>query len=119
MAAVVVPDPHRLDLSAERAAPAPVQAYEFGWGTDVQGLGSCHALELAFVFDTLAEATPMVGQSAPQHLADEMHRAWVSFARDGEPGWGPWTPHKQAVMTFDATSEVAHAPRATELALWQ
>ncbi len=104
---------------AAHAAGGTVHAYEFGWGTDVQGLGSCHALELAFVFDTLAEATPMVGESPPQHLADEMHRAWVSFARDGEPGWGPWTPHKQAVMTFDATSEMAYAPRATELALWE
>ncbi len=28
----------------------------------------------------------------PQQLADEMHQAWVSFGREGDPGWPPWTP---------------------------
>ena len=44
--------------AAQHAAGGTVHAYEFGWPTPVQGLGACHALELAFVFDTLAEATP-------------------------------------------------------------
>jgi para-nitrobenzyl esterase len=60
----------------------------------------------------------MAGQTAPQHLADEMHRAWVAFGRDGSPGWAPWTPDDRAVMTFDATSELAVGPRSDELALW-
>ena len=104
--------------AAQHAAGGTVHAYEFGWATSVLGLGACHALELAFVFDTLAEATPMVGDGAPQPLAVEMHRAWVSFARDGAPGWRPWTPDEQAVMTFDVASELVYAPRAAELALW-
>jgi para-nitrobenzyl esterase len=104
--------------AAQRAARGTVHAYEFAWPTPVQGLGACHALELAFVFDTLVEATAMVGDSAPQHLADEVHRAWVAFARDGEPGWQPWTPEERSVMVFDAASELTHAPRDAELALW-
>lgn len=104
--------------AAQHAAGGTVHAYEFGWPTTVLGLGACHALELAFVFDTLAEGTPMVGDAAPQHLADEMHRAWVAFGRDGAPGWQPWTPDERAVMIFDAASELAFAPRDDELVLW-
>ncbi len=104
--------------AAQHAAGGTVHAYEFAWPTPVQGLGACHALELAFVFDTLAEATPMVGETAPQHLADEVHQAWASFARDGEPGWRAWTPDERSVMVFDAASELTNAPRDAELALW-
>lgn len=104
--------------AAHHAAGGTVYAYEFGWPTTVQGLGACHALELAFVFDTLAEAPAMVGDDPPQQLADETHRAWVAFARDREPGWRPWTPDERAVMVLDTESELATAPRDDELTLW-
>jgi para-nitrobenzyl esterase len=104
--------------AAQHAAGGTVHVYEFAWATTVQALGACHALELAFVFDTLTEATSMVGETAPQHLADEVHRAWVAFAQDGEPGWRPWTPDERSVMVLDAVSELTSAPRDAELALW-
>jgi para-nitrobenzyl esterase len=83
-------------------------------------LGACHALELAFVFvfDTLGVSATMAGESAPAHLADQMHQAWVAFGRDGTPGWRQWTPKDRAVMTFDVTSELTRGPRGDELALW-
>ena len=104
--------------AAQHAAGGTVYVYEFGWPTPVRGLGACHALELAFVFDTLAAAAPMVGEAAPQHLADEVHGAWVAFGRDGDPGWRAWTPEERSVMVFDAPSELTTAPRDAELALW-
>ncbi|HEY5472610.1 MAG TPA: carboxylesterase family protein, partial [Candidatus Limnocylindrales bacterium] len=104
--------------AAQHAAGGTVHAYEFAWPTPVSSLGACHALELAFVFDTLGESAPMAGEAPPVHLADEMHRAWVAFGRDGAPGWRPWTPEDQAVMTFDVTSELTRGPRSDELALW-
>ncbi|MFE2283659.1 carboxylesterase/lipase family protein [Streptomyces sp. NPDC059443] len=71
---------------------APRFVYEFAWPSGVPGLGSCHALELGFVFDTLAvpEASWLAGPDAPQELAEEMHAAWVRFAVEGDPGWPPW-----------------------------
>lgn len=104
--------------AAHHAAGATVYAYEFGWATSVGGLGSSHALELAFVFDTLSAGGAMAGPDAPTQLADDMHRAWVAFGHDGSPGWPPWTPAASTVMTFDATSAVGPAPRADELAFW-
>ena len=76
-------------------------AYDFGWRSPACGgrLGACHGLELPFVFDTLATATGPTGllgpDDPPQALADRMRDAWVSFARDGDPGWpsGP-DPHR-------------------------
>jgi len=105
--------------AAQHAAGGTVHAYEFAWPTPVGDLGACHALELAFVFDTLDDGALMTGETAPQHLADEMHRAWVAFGRDGDPGWRPWAPDDQAVMTFDLTSELVQSPRGDELALWR
>ncbi|MCX5192743.1 carboxylesterase family protein [Streptomyces sp. NBC_00249] len=83
-------DPLRRLAGARRAAPSHL--YEFRWPSGVPGLGACHALELGFVFDTLAvpEASWLAGPGAPEQLADEMHAAWVRFAVTGDPGWAPW-----------------------------
>lgn len=104
--------------AAQHAAGGAVYHYEFAWPTPVGDLGACHALEIGFVFDTLGPSSTMAGGTAPQQLADEMHRAWISFARDGDPGWEAWAPEEPAVMIFDLSSEVVHGPRAGELALW-
>ncbi|MFE3939116.1 carboxylesterase/lipase family protein, partial [Streptomyces goshikiensis] len=83
-------DPLRRLAGARRSAPSHL--YEFRWRSGVPGLGSCHALELGFVFDTLhvPEAAWLAGRDTPQELADEMHAAWVRFAVTGDPGWAPW-----------------------------
>ncbi|MFJ3514227.1 MULTISPECIES: carboxylesterase/lipase family protein [unclassified Streptomyces] len=83
-------DPLRRLAGSRRAAPSYL--YEFGWPSGIEGLGACHALELGFVFDTLAvpEAAWLAGPDTPQALADEMHAAWVRFAVTGDPGWAAW-----------------------------
>ncbi|WP_405791987.1 carboxylesterase family protein [Streptomyces sp. NBC_00029] len=83
-------DPLRRLAGSRR--PAPSYLYEFGWPSGIEGLGACHALELGFVFDTLAvpEAAWLAGPDTPQTLADEMHAAWVRFAVTGDPGWAAW-----------------------------
>ncbi|MCU1538819.1 MAG: carboxylesterase [Humibacillus sp.] len=105
--------------AAQHATGAAVHVYEFAWPTPVHGLGACHALELPFVFDTLAAAQGMAGPDAPQHLADEVHGAWVGYASDAAPGWRAWTPEERVVQVFDVTSWPTEAPRAEELALWE
>ncbi len=104
---------------AQAATGAPVFQYEFAWRTQVADLGAAHAVELGFVFDTLATGGRMVGTSPPQSLADEVHAAWVAFGATGEPGWSRWTPEAPAVRVFDVPSATVTAPRADELALWR
>ncbi len=49
-----------------------------------RGSGACHALELPFVFDTLAlDRSPLQGDNPPQELADRMHAAWVASPPPG------------------------------------
>ncbi|MDN5929724.1 MAG: carboxylesterase family protein, partial [Pseudonocardia sp.] len=78
-------------IPALRLAEAHGRAhvYEFDWVAGVLDgrLGSCHAAEIGFVFDTLAASSGLAGGAPPQDLADAMHRAWVAFATDGDPGW--------------------------------
>ncbi|GAA1986592.1 carboxylesterase/lipase family protein [Microbacterium pumilum] len=99
-------------------AEAPTYVYEFRWRSPVDRLGAAHAMELGFVFDRLdtADAVALGGPDAPQVLADAMHRAWVSFIVNGDPGWERWSP-RRPVQAFDADGgHIDFAPRAEELA---
>jgi para-nitrobenzyl esterase len=93
--------------------------YEFAWQSPLPGLGACHALELPFVFDTLAGApSPLQGDNPPQELADRMHAAWVAFAATGDPGWSQYDTTSRSVMTFDhPESRQLEDPHGDELAL--
>jgi para-nitrobenzyl esterase len=106
-------------------AHAPAEAatfmYEFAWRSPQFGgtLGACHALEIPFVFDTLGHGTgPLWGPDPPQSLASEMHKAWVAFARSGDPGWPRYSLDGRSTMRFGVPSQVVHDPRAMERALW-
>jgi para-nitrobenzyl esterase len=95
--------------------------YEFAWPSpQFNGrLGACHALEIAFVFDTLGNGTEgLLGTDPPQTLAKKMHAAWVSFATQGDPGWPKYNLEHRAVMRFDTISKVVYDPLSQERALW-
>jgi para-nitrobenzyl esterase len=115
---------HLLRLPLRRLAdarPGSAYVYEFAWPSLLPALGACHALELGFVFDTgeVPESAKLAGHGAPQRLADDMHRAWVRFAVDGDPGWEAWDDtHPVRVFgelpdaTGHATGSPASAPAA-------
>lgn len=76
--------------------------YEFDWRSTGSGgeLGACHAVEMPFVFDTLACATGpigLAGEAPPQELADRVHRLWVDFATDGSLPWGEFSRDQRLV----------------------
>lgn len=98
------------------AVGARTWAYEFAWRSPVLGLGAAHCVDLPFLFDNLDDewSRALVGDAAPQPVADEMHGAFVRFAKTGDPGWEQWN-HKRPVMTFDSPDQyVAYAPRDEE-----
>ncbi|MGA5068527.1 carboxylesterase/lipase family protein [Streptomyces exfoliatus] len=108
------------DARLDSGAPGGTYLYEFAWRSPVLGLGACHALELGFVFDTLAlpETRALTGPDAPRDLAAAMHAAWVAFARTGEPGWRRWDPARP-VMTFGPdVPSLVEAPREAERRAW-
>jgi para-nitrobenzyl esterase len=94
--------------------------YEFAWPGGTQDMRACHALEIAFVFDNLRipGIEGLVSANPSQPLADAMHSAWVSFAKDGTPGWAAFDD-SYPVMVFDGDGgQLAHDPHADERMAW-
>ncbi len=114
--------------SASRAGVG-TYCYLFTWESPVFGgyLGSCHALEIPFVFGTvhIPGVQPFSGGGDDAfRLSAAMRRAWVAFARSGSPGdpgpggsglgsheepvlsgkgageWTGWEPHRRPTMVF-------------------
>ncbi|MFI8632899.1 carboxylesterase/lipase family protein [Microbacterium sp. NPDC077663] len=79
--------------------------YEFAWKSPVRDLRAAHAVEIAFAFGRLdgPDAVALSGPGAPQALADEMHDAWLSFIRTGEPGWRAFGAER-TTRVFDTDS---------------
>jgi para-nitrobenzyl esterase len=101
--------------------------YWFTWETPVFGgvLRCTHALEIPFVFDTLPSAQLFTGESAElQDIADAMHRAWIAFARTGDPNhdgiptWPQYDIDRRATMRFDATVELVDDPDGADRTAW-
>jgi para-nitrobenzyl esterase len=130
LAAVMVGDNSPLRLSAftiaERKAAqgrAPVFMYYFKWKSPVRHgkLRSMHGMELPFVFDHVNDISFMTGDHPDrQALADRMSRAWVSFARTGNPShsglptWPAFNPSTRATMIFDRDCRVMNDPWGEE-----
>ncbi len=103
--------------------------YLFTWETPAFGgyLGSCHALEIPFVFGTHRHpAISLFAGSGPEAdaLSAKMQSAWTSFARLGDPSnpltgeWPVWDEDRSATMVFGAESGVEDGPRHSELVVW-
>jgi para-nitrobenzyl esterase len=85
--------------------------YQFRWRSPLfDGMvGSAHCLDIPFAFDNLDAqqvADGLIGPDAPQSLADEMHAAWVSFIKTGDPGWPAYDTSERLSMSFDDSSKV-------------
>jgi len=107
-----------------------IHNYLFTWRSPaVEGLlGSCHALELGFVFGT--NHLPGMGRFAGtgpvvERLATEMQDAWLAFAHHGDPScdrlgeWPRYDESRRATMILGETSKVEEAPYDGERRAWE
>ena len=115
--------------ATQRIHQSATFVYLFTWPSPAFGgvLGSCHALEIPFVFGSFEHPFigPFVGMGpAAARLSGAMRHAWATFARtgqphvDGGPPWQPWDPNRRATMVFGETSGPEDGPRDQELAAW-
>jgi len=123
LAAVVTDWYYRIPaLRFAEAHGGSTHVYEFAWRSPAfdGALGACHVVELPFVFDNLDDPalTAITDGHAPQGLADTVHRAWVAFATDGDPGWPAYRPDHRIAMRFDTESTTTVDDRADERVLW-
>ena len=103
--------------------------YLFTWPSPAAGgmLGSCHALELGFVFGTNhMPGMPQFAGTGPkaERLATEMQDAWLAFARSGDPScaslgqWPQYDASRRATMILGDTSKLENAPYEGERRAW-
>jgi len=85
--------------------------YLFTWETPALGgmLGSCHGLEMPFVFGTVRNPGVQLfsgGGEGAFRLSEGMRSSWAAFARSGIPSngttgeWPAWGPDDRLTMVF-------------------
>lgn len=117
-------------LAEQQAAHQPATyAYLFNWKSPALGgmLGSCHALEIPFVFGCVDDrlVQRFVGDHpAVAGVSRRMQDAWLAFARSGDPAhpelgeWPRYDADRRATMLFGEECRVEHAPFEAERAFW-
>ncbi|MGB6690579.1 MAG: carboxylesterase family protein [Terracidiphilus sp.] len=103
---------------------APAYSYIYSWRTPTLNKrpGTFHACEIAFAFDN-AEVCDHYSAGDPGAfvLSKQLSKAWVSFARtgdpnhDGLPNWPKYTTESRATMFFDVPCEVRFDPEGKGL----
>jgi para-nitrobenzyl esterase len=116
--------------AAQEAQGAQTFVYLFEWESPAfEGiLGSCHALEVPFVFGAVRHpAVQLFTGTGPEvdHLSSLMQHAWFAFARTGDPShpalgpWPTWDPATRSTMVFGPRSGWVDGPRNEELSVWE
>ena len=117
-------------LLEAQSAHAPVFSYRFDWRSPLLGgvLGSCHALEIGFVFGTYNEKRAgLFFGSGPRAdaLSNAMMQSWIAFAHGGDPSCpvtGAWPRYDAAqratMMLADGDPHAANAPDDARRAAW-
>jgi len=111
---------------AQARQGAPVWVYRFDWHSPLFG-GAAHTLDRIFVWN-LAEnpTTQQMTGDAPERvqLAQHMLRAWIAFARSGDPTipeiptWPRYDLEQRATMIFDRESTIQNDPNARARQIW-
>jgi para-nitrobenzyl esterase len=107
--------PNTRALAAKReAGKAPVYNYIFTYEYPVDGgIAAFHTAEIAFAFHNLSEPHVRVSTGeapAGYALQDKVSRAWINFARTGNPSqpgleWKPFANADPQTMVFDIVTE--------------
>jgi para-nitrobenzyl esterase len=108
------------------AGTAPVYNYLLTWPSPaLDGRAKAtHSLCTPLVFDNTERDPLTAGQPGSRALASRMSRAWIAFARDGDPNhgglpqWPRYTPDHRHTMVFDDECSVESDLYAQRLCAW-
>lgn len=107
-----------------------VWMYRFDWESPVLNglLKAAHALEIPFVWNTLdkPKTENLTGQgSERQRVAEQIHDAWIAFARYGKPttaanpNWPEYDLENRSTMIFNSESRVEVKPNEDMRVKWE
>ena len=116
-------------LAALHSVHAKTFAYRFDWAPPGlrRVLGACHGIEIPFVFGTLREpplAPLFFFAPGAGRLSARVQRAWLAFARCGDPGhddlpeWPAYDATRRATLVFAPRCRVHDAPFAHAVRFW-
>ena len=107
---------------ARTGAVGRTYLYQSAWRSPAMGgvLGAAHCVDVPVAFDNLDAPGVEValGPEPPQAMADQMHRAWVDFVTDGDPGWAAFRLDTRPAMVFDGVSRAVNDPLRLPRSLW-
>lgn len=102
-----------------------VYFYHFNYdipALDALGLGTMHALELPFVFDTLPDAAAV--DEEMEAFKEEVHTRWLNFIVNGDPNqgaaagveWPRYTPEGKEILVLSESSAAGTAQNGEDIA---
>ncbi|AWP29663.1 carboxylesterase/lipase family protein [Paenibacillus glucanolyticus] len=112
-----------LQFASAQIGHAPVWMYRFDWTLPNHPIlgKAMHALEIPFVFNTLALFRNIGVQvdAQTQALSDRMQDAWIAFARGGSPDteglpWPTYEPASRSTMIFNSDCSIIEDPDAVK-----
>ena len=120
-----VPAQRLLDAQAKHSDQT--WCYLFDWKSPMLdgALGSCHALDIPFVFGTHKLAAAFAGEGvAANALAELTMDTWLAFARTGDPStdnlpWPAWDSESRQTVVLGKSARVEDNFRGEEIAAWQ
>lgn len=116
--------------NGHRRSQGQTFVYLFTWETPAFGgiLGSCHALEIPFVFGSYNRSAVRAfvggGQPGAQEVSAAMQDAWLAFAREGWPShqgigvWDRWEHTERPTMVFARGGTLRRGTEDPELEVW-
>jgi para-nitrobenzyl esterase len=106
---------------AAGAAGTWMYRFDYPEPADNHGFGACHAMEVPFVFDTVAHnhVPALIGDATSQAVADRVHRVWVDFITRGDPGWARYDTARRTTGLLTENVLAADDPAGDERALWE
>ena len=113
-------------LDAQSQHEPRTYAYLMDWRSPAYegALGSCHTLDIPFVFGTRDRCQDFAGTgAAADRLEDTMMDAWIAFARTGDPStdaldWPAYSREAPNRLMLGERIRVEQEWRAAERAVW-
>ncbi len=113
-------------LDAQSMHEPRTWSYCFDWKSPLLdgALGSCHALDIPFVFGTHGNAPAFAGSGvAANALAELTMDTWINFARTGDPStnnlsWPAWNSESRQTVVLGESARIEDDFRGEEVGAW-